>query len=353
MSIIKKLTSIFIILAMITSLCACSDLHTDNDNNIHEQSSLGISYGETSGLLDDNPTTTDTSSSNHEPTQGTSQAPTQPPTQSATKAPVQEATKQSNETSTLIPTLPAVTVTSADVATFSGISYYKPDNIVNYVAYKQLNPNLSKEDVVTHVNIGLHTPFYSKVNTISNPNDLLVLCNKYNSLDANYVPADLVTMDRNYASSGQKMRKEAAEAFYKLSADAKDAGYTIMAVSTYRSYSYQGKLYNTYVARDGQTKADTYSARAGTSEHQTGLAVDVTAGEIAEYNKFGNTASYQWAKDNIHNYGFIIRYPEGKTPITGYKSEPWHFRYVGIETAKAVYESGLTYDEYYVRYLAK
>lgn len=251
-----------------------------------------------------------------------------------------------------IPTEP-LTQVSADVATFSSLPYYKPDNIANYTSYKQVHPELSIDDIVTHVNIGLHTPFYSNIKTNAAPSDLLVLCNKYNSLGANYVPNDLVTMKEPYASKGQQMRKEAAEAFYQLSHAASLAGHKIMAVSTYRSYSYQNKIYNIYVSRDGQAKADTYTARAGTSEHQTGLAVDVSAGEITDYPKFGNTASYQWAKDNIHNYGFIIRYPEGKTHITGYMAEPWHFRYVGVETAKKVYESGLTYDEYYVRYIAE
>ncbi len=343
--IIKKLINTLLALTLTISLCACGVPNSKSEQNTNHQESTitQISESTTSEALEETiiPAETLAQASTVAPTVAT----TSKPTEVTTQAPTQNST----EAATLFPKLPAVTVTSADVATFSSLSYYKADNIATYVAYKQLHPELGIEDIVTHVNIGLHTPFYSNIKTTNTPSDLLVLCNKYNSLNANYVPPDLVTMTQ-YANPGQKMRKEAAEAFYKLSAAANAAGYKITAASTYRSYSYQSQLYNSYVAKDGQQKADTYSARAGTSEHQSGLAVDVTAGEVID---FGKTESYQWAKKNIHNYGFIIRYPEGKTHITGYMAEPWHFRYVGVETAKKVYESGLTYDEYYVRYIAK
>lgn len=327
-------------------LCACNTDNLDKNNG---------NYYINPSSTSPEPATfpSETVADNNAVTMAPTAAPTQPstnqPATSATKAPANNST----EGASALPALPDVTVTSDDITTFSGLSYYNPEKIVTYVAYKQLHPELSKEDVVTHVNIGLHTPFYSSVKTISDPNNLLVLCNKYNTLTADYKPFDLTLMNVKYASSGQYMRKEAVEAFYKLSDAAKAAGHTIIAVSTYRSYDYQSKLYNSYVASKGQAQADLSSAKAGTSEHQTGLAVDVTAGAIADYTKFGETPSYQWAKENIHNYGFIIRYPENKTNITGYKTEPWHFRYVGVETAKLVYESGLTYDEYYVRYIAK
>jgi len=180
-----------------------------------------------------------------------------------------------------------------------------------------------------------------------------VLCNKYNSLPDSYVPSDLVDVTTaNSAASGLKLRKEAAQAFDKLCAGAKQAGYTILGASGYRSYSTQKSLYNNYVASDGVTKADTYSARAGFSEHQTGLAIDVKNATVA-YDSFGTTPEYQWAKGNIQKYGFIIRYLPSTTGITGYMSEEWHFRYVGVDTAQAVYALGITYDEYCARYLMK
>lgn len=241
--------------------------------------------------------------------------------------------------------------TVAAVPAFSSMSYYINSKQNDYLTYQQQQPELSLEKIVTYVNIGLNNPFYSNTKQIQNPSDILALCNKYNYLPDSYEPSDLVEVTGvNSAVSGLRLRKEAAQAFDKLCEGAKEAGYTILGASGYRSYSYQRNLYNNYVSADGTSKADTYSARAGFSEHQTGLAIDVKNATTA-YDRFGTTPEYQWAKDNIHKYGFIIRYLPSTIDITGYQSEEWHFRYVGVDTAKAVYDLGITYDEYYARYL--
>ena len=112
--------------------------------------------------------------------------------------------------------------------------------------------------------------------------------------------------------------------------------------SGFRSYSYQGMLYNNYVNRDGKAAADTYSARPGHSEHQTGLAMDINyAG-----SSFDTTPEAKWLAAHCAEYGFIIRYPQGKQDITGYKYESWHIRYLGKELAKEVTDSGLTLEEF-------
>ena len=113
-------------------------------------------------------------------------------------------------------------------------------------------------------------------------------------------------------------------------------------ISGYRSYDYQAQLYNGYVARDGKEAADRYSAQPGKSEHQTGLAFDV--GSID--NNYGETAAGRWLAAHCADYGFILRYPPGKEHITGYMYEPWHIRYVGASTARAIMSSGLTLEEY-------
>ncbi len=130
--------------------------------------------------------------------------------------------------------------------------------------------------------------------------------------------------------------------FDKLSAAAAAEGLNIYLSSGFRSYSYQSRIYNNYVSIYGQEKADTFSARPGHSEHQTGLAIDVNT--ITD--SFANTAEAAWLAAHAHEYGFIIRYPKGKEHITGYKYEPWHIRYLGVDTATAVYNSGLTLEEY-------
>ncbi len=129
-----------------------------------------------------------------------------------------------------------------------------------------------------------------------------------------------------------------------MQADANAVGLSLSIVSGYRSYVTQRNTYNNYVARDGQAVADTYSARPGHSEHQTGLAIDVNSLLVS----FENTPEGQWLKDNCYKYGFILRYPKGKDSITGYMYEPWHFRYVGNSLAEQLYNSGdwITLEEY-------
>ena len=118
----------------------------------------------------------------------------------------------------------------------------------------------------------------------------------------------------------------------------------------YEKVCYQENLYNNYVSRDGKAEADTYSARAGHSEHQTGLAVDVGSSNNT-FSGFKYTDEYDWVKDNAHLYGFIVRYEEGKEWITGYMAEAWHLRYVGVEAATYIYENDITFDEYYVKFV--
>lgn len=138
------------------------------------------------------------------------------------------------------------------------------------------------------------------------------------------------------------VNSEAKAAFDRMQVAASAEMMSLSIVSGYRSYSTQEAIYNRYVSRDGQEKADTYSARPGHSEHQTGLAFDINyAGD-----SFGSTPEAAWLAENCWKYGFIIRYPKDKSHVTGYKYEPWHVRYLGEETAKKVYESGLTLEEY-------
>lgn len=135
---------------------------------------------------------------------------------------------------------------------------------------------------------------------------------------------------------------EALNAFNEMQADAANEGLDIYISSSYRSYEDQERIYNSYVESDGKEAADTYSARPGHSDHQTGLTFDLNSID----DSFGYTPESDWVKVNAHKYGFIIRYPEGKEDITGYQYEPWHIRYIGIEKATEVYESGLSLEEF-------
>lgn len=191
---------------------------------------------------------------------------------------------------------------------------------------------------------------YKKKIQITEPDILLVLVNKKYYLPANYEPDDLEMISVVYANKGKYLRKEAKEAFEKLSETAKKQGYRIVAVSAYRTYDYQQELYKEYVATMGTDYADHCSARPGHSEHQTGLAVDVE-GSNQDYDEFEKSKEFEWMRENAHLFGFILRYPEGKTQTTGFKYEPWHYRYVGVKTATIIYEENITLEEYYDKYI--
>lgn len=235
---------------------------------------------------------------------------------------------------------------------YADVTGYRAENTERYAAYAEQNPDLAAQQVVSYVNIGLDRPFYTEVETIDDPDNLLVLCNKYHQLPDGYEPADLVAISSAYCNGGKALylRAEAAAAFEQLCAGAAAEGYTILGQSGYRSYSYQEQLYNNYAARDGQAAADTYSARPGFSEHQTGLAMDICNGSLS-YTDFGQTAEYTWAKEHLAEYGFVLHYLPGTEQITGYMTEEWHIRYVGVETAKEIDQLGITLDEYCASYL--
>ncbi len=131
--------------------------------------------------------------------------------------------------------------------------------------------------------------------------------------------------------------------FCKLSSAAAQEGLNIYLSSGFRSYDYQAQIYNNYCARDGQAAADTYSARPGYSEHQTGLAIDVNQID----DSFIGTPEAIWLENHCHEFGFILRYPQGKQDITGYQYESWHIRYVGTDLATQIHNSGLTLEEYF------
>jgi D-alanyl-D-alanine carboxypeptidase len=224
-------------------------------------------------------------------------------------------------------------------------SNYIENNYERYLAYKKKHSDYSDDLIVTYVNIGLDYDFYTNMTDTDMSDGYLIICNKYHKLKSDYVP-NLVSLD---GYGGGQMEKVAAEHFKEMVNAAKKDGMKIYNVSGYRSYNTQKNLYNGYVSRNGQAKADTFSARAGTSEHQTGLATDVNYVS----DSFANTKEYQWLIKNSYKYGFILRYPKGKEFITGYKYEPWHYRYVGKDVAKVVYEKNITYEEYYATYILK
>lgn len=167
--------------------------------------------------------------------------------------------------------------------------------------------------------------------TISKNN--IILVNKKNPLTRNYVPTNLVIVPDIYTFRKTYLDKACLKSYIELY---KAANYNYLIYSGYRSYEYQESIYN----------GDIYQAKPGESEHQTGLAIDVTIDGIGLTPYFSYTKEGIWLSENAYLYGFIIRYPQNKEKITGYLYEPWHIRYVGKYHARIIHKNNLTLEEY-------
>jgi zinc D-Ala-D-Ala carboxypeptidase len=191
------------------------------------------------------------------------------------------------------------------------------------------------------------------VPTVTNPDDLVVVVNKERALPADYVPPRLVEPNVPFTFSGKAekrlLREEAARALEELFAKANQDGIQLYGVSGYRSYHTQKVLYEGYVKTQGAEHAARYSALPGKSEHQTGLAIDVTGSDRSTLleEPFAYTREGKWLAEHCAEFGFIIRYLKGKEEITGYAYEPWHLRYVGKAVAQEIMSKGMTLEEYF------
>ena len=230
------------------------------------------------------------------------------------------------------------------------LKYYKDENVKEYEEYRQKNPDLSIEKVITNVNIGLNNKYYTNTKPSKYLNTEKILVNKYNYVTEDYIPESLQIVSSKYSSKTVKLVSYAKEAFEELAAAAEKENYTINAMSSYRDYAYQNTLYNNYAKKDGYDNADTYSARPGYSEHQTGLAVDIN-NKKEYFTNFEKTKEYEWMQNNAYKYGFILRFPKDKVLETGYEYESWHYRYVGKEIAKYIHDNNMCYEEYYAQNL--
>jgi len=234
---------------------------------------------------------------------------------------------------------------------FIAEKYFIIDYLDRYLNYYENNKNLSFKEIITRVNSNLDYPFYEYSNQSDLSKGMYTLVNKYYYLDSNYVPEELETVSYEYAIHNTKLNKTALENFIKMADDAKKENLTLKITTAYRDYNFQSVLYNNYVNSDGKELADTYSARPGFSEHQFGYSFDLTNANYADFDEFQYTDEYTWLQNNAYKYGFILRYPKDKEYITGYQFESWHYRYVGVDIAKYIYDNNITYEEYYAYYL--
>jgi LAS superfamily LD-carboxypeptidase LdcB len=232
---------------------------------------------------------------------------------------------------------------------FFSVDFAKLDNYDRYLKYA--DETGEDEDVsILYVNLDLDKPDYEDAIKIEKFSiDMLV--NKHRYLSEDFEPNDLMTIPEEYASEkDMKSSRIAFNAFKEMSNAASKDGYGIIINSAYRSYQDQVDLADYYLKWYGQSYVDKYVAKPGFSEHQTGLAYDIGSTSV---NVFANSKEYQWMKDNAYKYGFIERFTKRFEGITGFRTEAWHYRYVGKDIAKFIHENNISYEEYYAVYLDK
>lgn len=230
----------------------------------------------------------------------------------------------------------------------SQLPHYDEDRAARYLNYYG-STRYTDEQIVRLVNTDNDLVLFTDAVPAETDDGILMLVNKYHEM-ADYEPEDLTDLPAGYASWGA-LRKEACEAYIAMADAAEADGCPIFCNSPYRSYKMQQGIYNDYVNRHSLELADTYSARPGFSEHQTGLCVDITADGV-EYTEFDQSDAFRWMQAHAHEYGYILRYGEGMEYITGYIYEPWHYRYVGVQAAAYIRSHDLTLEEYYCYYVA-
>ena len=226
--------------------------------------------------------------------------------------------------------------------------YFITNNLDRYIKYY----NNHKDDKISHivsiVNVCADEDYYDKdtVKKTDISKKELMLVNKFNYLDENYAPDDIVKVSMQFAYGDNEIKKEVYEKFRSMYNDAKKEGLYLIITSSYRDYNFQKELWDSYANQKGDEWADSVSARAGYSEHQTGYTLDIVTYK-ANMSSFEKTDEFKWLQDNAYKYGFILRYPKDKEDITGYSYESWHYRYVGKDVATKIKKLGITIDEYY------
>lgn len=190
---------------------------------------------------------------------------------------------------------------------------------------------------------------YIKDLVCKNADRITQLVNKYNPLESTYEPDDLVILNMKSTKNNIYLSKCAADNLENMFNAAQREGIDLYLISGYRSSTYQDELYYKSLIKNGKEYTEKYIAKANYSEHQTGLAVDISSKSI-RYNltqNFENTIEGKWLAENSYKYGFILRYKKDRVEDTGYSFEPWHFRYVGYEIAKYIYENNLILEDLY------
>ena len=231
--------------------------------------------------------------------------------------------------------------------------HFLAKNAQRYDEYKENNPDMPYDIVFAHVNVDIDKEPYADIQPVLDPDKITVLVNKNFVLPSDWEPDDFVEL-----AGGHLMREEAAEHFLLMREAMREEGLNLNIIITYRTYASQRNHFNNAVSRVGLASAEAGFARPGHSEHQTGLAIDVLHkahdGGLMMNMGFEDSKQFHWLVENAHEFGFILRFPEGYRNLSGFIFEPWHWRYVGIPIAMAMYNEEIPfYEEFYGRYLVQ
>lgn len=239
-----------------------------------------------------------------------------------------------------------------DLEEYIKLDYFDYQKYDRYISYQKKYSNLKKEDIILRIELKVDLDNYDDPVEETNPDSLLAYINKHRYINKDYEPKDLVDMDDKYSNNYfgvNRLRKEAYEHFKEMVDDANKEGIEFVADTTYRSFDTQETIYSNYAYEHTREETDLYAARPGYSEHELGTVIDISN---VWYIEEGDD-EYKWIEKNGYKYGFIIRYKSTKEDITKYAAEGWHIRYVGKEAATTIHNKGLTFDEYWFKYVKK
>ena len=239
---------------------------------------------------------------------------------------------------------------SEDVINFLKEKYYIYDNLDKYLAYKKENKYDTYELVVAIINTEANVDWMEEEKETDTSKGNLMLVNRLYGLNPEYEVEDIVKVPSKYAYDGVKVSESIMDSITRMIDDAKEAGYTFVLSDGYRSYKEQESIYNKYKNSYGIKEADQNVARPGHSEYETGLSFN-----IVPYNKVyqepKESDEYNWLSENAYKYGFIFRFPEDKTKLTGFDAFTWRLRYVGEDAANTIKSEGICFEEYYAYFV--
>ncbi len=239
-----------------------------------------------------------------------------------------------------------------NIVKFMSEKYFIYKNLTKYLDYKKENKLSSYTNIVTVINTESNIDWFDNTKETDTSKNELMLVNRLYGLSKDYEPSDIIDVPSQYAYSGIKISESIMDNIIALIEAASEDGYTFVLADGYRSYSDQEKIFERYKNAYGYSEADRIAARAGHSEYQTGLSFTIVP-LYKSYDKPKESLEYKWLNDNAYRFGFIFRFPENKTSITGFEASTWRLRYVGSEAANIIKSEDICFEEYYAYFVDK